>query len=149
MKTDTPPLTVRQRASGERICHGCKERIFRNFRDGGQVWDLVLVLQADTTACCPDGHMIENPGPHIPEDPDVREIGAQLAALAGRYVRLTLEGDPSYGLARRWGTLREVRGTVAVVDGYHDSSGITGRYPGYGPDGVEVEFWEVIAVSEA
>jgi hypothetical protein len=149
MSTDTPSLTARQRARGERTCSGCKERVFLNFREGERVWDLVLVLQSNTTACYPGGRMIEDPGPHTPEDPPVCEIGTQLAALTGRNVKLTLEGDPSYGLTLRWGTLRAVRGTVAVIDGYHDSSGVHGRYPGYRPDGVEVEFWEIVAVSEA
>ncbi len=62
-----------------------------------------------------------------------------VAGLAGRYVKITLAGDPAFGgRVLRWGTLREVRDGVAVFDDLHDCSGIRehvcGRYDGNGAE---------------
>lgn len=74
--------------------------------------------------------------------------GEGMSRLIGREVRMTLEGDPSYGNTMRWGTLRAVTADGLVVDGYHDCAGIYGRYPDHRPDGVTVGWGELLELKE-
>jgi hypothetical protein len=71
--------------------------------------------------------------------PCARCLAGQVRELTGRFVRVAVPGDPMYGQALRWGTLREVTGDVAVFDGYCDCNGIR-EYSGgsYSGNGVRV-----------
>lgn len=68
--------------SDERTCGGCRERIYLTERIAPRepVWNLVLKLQADTTACYPGGHMTEDAGPHQPSPPLSYEECKQIAS---------------------------------------------------------------------
>ena len=74
--------------------------------------------------------------------------GEHMSRLVGREVRMALEGDPAYGKTLRWGTLHAVTADGLLIDGYHDSAGIYGRYPEHQPDGVTVEWGELLELSE-
>jgi hypothetical protein len=74
--------------------------------------------------------------------------GEGMSRLVGREVRVMLEGDPSYGVTLRWGTLRAVTADGLVIDGYHDCAGIYGRYPDHQADGVTVGWGELLELAE-
>ncbi len=49
----------------------------------------------------------------------------RIASMVGKYVQVTVAGDPMYGSTCRWGTLREIADGRAVFDGdLADCSGI-------------------------
>jgi hypothetical protein len=67
-------------------------------------------------------------------------LAEKVRELTGRFVRVTVPGDPMYGVTLRWGTLREVTGDIAIFDGYCDCNGIR-EYQGggdYSGNGVRV-----------
>jgi hypothetical protein len=68
----------------------------------------------------------------------------EASKLIGHDVKLTLQGDESYGLTLRWGKLREVTADGIVIDGYHDCSGIYGQYPDHKRDGNHVSLSELV-----
>ena len=76
-------------------------------------------------------------------------VTGQLRHQIGQELRVTFEGDPAYGRTLRWAVLRELRGTVAVFDGFHDCNGIVGTYPDHRPDGVEIDVSTILEVHPA
>jgi len=75
--------------------------------------------------------------------------GCNVAAaerLAGKLVRVVLEGDPSCGPVTRWGTLREVRDEVAVFDGLRDCYGVHDG-PGHDGNGIEIKIRDLLELT--
>jgi hypothetical protein len=71
----------------------------------------------------------------------------------GKHVKLTLRGDPCFGVALRWGTLVAITGESLMIGGYHDCAGIStwngNPPPGYRPgDPVPVGIGCVLRVEE-
>ena len=56
-------------------------------------------------------------------------IAQEARELVGQRVRITLQGDPAYGVTLRWAHLVSVYGTTATFWDYEDCNGVIGEYP--------------------